>query len=345
MKRVLILTCLGSLLLVLTACGAGPGGNHSDLSEMPEELRTTAGRAWQWYRLDDEDSCVGPHSWHIRTEEGSQEFEIVQAERVTIQNETAALLSPFGYENTVWCLSFEPALYAGCSMEDEQQYIDDENWGYVPTMRNMIFFHNSTGWDELGGGWTSGLETTAWASFWCSPLQSDCSFNSYAGPSERMFTTVGCSNWQPEGDYSDLAPLPEEEEQASPLPIATETNAPLPSPLPPTEEITRKPVGTSGLVITEVLNPGDISIEAVKIVNEGPMVNLEGWRLVSNGGDEFVFPPFQLFPGGEISVYSGVGENSPTAQYWGLNEAIWRTGDTILLFDPEGNLQGELEVE
>ncbi len=92
------------------------------------------------------------------------------------------------------------------------------------------------------------------------------------------------------------------------------------------------------------MNPGDITSEAVEIVNEGSPVELEGWTLTNGRGDEFEFPSFRLFSGGAVTVYTGVGENTPIDLYWGLTRSAWQIGDTASLFDADGNLQDEFEV-
>lgn len=115
----------------------------------------------------------------------------------------------------------------------------------------------------------------------------------------------------------------------------------VPTPIPTATEL---PPGTIKMVIAEVINPGDITSEAIEIVNEGSPVDLEGWTLSNGRDDEFVFPPFRLFSGGRVAIHTGVGENTPIDLYWGLNEPVWQVGDTATLFDPDGELHDEFEI-
>jgi LysM repeat protein len=134
------------------------------------------------------------------------------------------------------------------------------------------------------------------------------------------------------------------------IPTPTLTLTPIDTPIPtrvvptPIPTATELPPGTIRMVIAEVINPGDITSEAIEIANEGSPVDLEGWTLSNGRDDEFVFPPFRLFSGGRVAIHTGVGENTPIDLYWGLNEPVWQVGDTAALFDPDGKLHDEFEI-
>lgn len=116
-----------------------------------------------------------------------------------------------------------------------------------------------------------------------------------------------------------------------PEPIATAT------PLPP---------GTIRVQVVRVLNVGDVTSEAVEILNGGTSVaRLEGWRMVNpRSGAEYIFPVLNLFPQGAITVHTGMGEDTAIDLYWGLDEAVWQIGDTVQLFNADGELQVEYEI-
>jgi hypothetical protein len=115
----------------------------------------------------------------------------------------------------------------------------------------------------------------------------------------------------------------------------------IPEPISTTTEL---PPGTVSVSIARVISAGDITREAVEIINEGSPVDLEDWTLSNGRGREFVFPAFRLFTGGGVTVFTGVGENTPLVLYWGLTEPVWRVGTTAFLYDADGDLQDELEV-
>jgi LysM repeat protein len=130
----------------------------------------------------------------------------------------------------------------------------------------------------------------------------------------------------------------------TPTLTATATLVPtrsVPSPIP---TATNPPPGATAVRIARVLSPGDITKEAVEIVNEGAPVELEEWTLESEAGDAFEFPSFRLFSGGAVTVYTGVGQNTPIDLYWGLTRAVWAVGDTVYLYDDNGDLQHEFTI-
>jgi hypothetical protein len=101
---------------------------------------------------------------------------------------------------------------------------------------------------------------------------------------------------------------------------------------------------TPGVRILQVLNPGDITSEAVEIVNDGSSVGLQGWTLTNGRGDTFTFPGFQMFSGGSLKIFTGVGPATPLAYFRELDEAVWRIGDVAALYDATGKLQDEYTV-
>ena len=129
-------------------------------------------------------------------------------------------------------------------------------------------------------------------------------------------------------------------------PTAVPTNTPIatldiPTPIATATDV---PPGTVSIKITRVLSPGDITKEALSILNEGSPVDLEGWKIISGKSKDFVFPSFRLFTGGSVTVFSGVGENTSINLYWGLSEALWKVGDLVTLADASGKTQAQYTV-
>lgn len=130
----------------------------------------------------------------------------------------------------------------------------------------------------------------------------------------------------------------------TPTGIPTDTPIPtrnVPNPIPTTTEL---PSGAVRVRISRVLYPGDVTREAVEIVNKGAPVDLKGWSLSNERDIEFVFPSFKLFTEGGITIFTGAGENTSIVLYWGRTNSAWRVGDTISLYDADGELQDEFEV-
>lgn len=136
------------------------------------------------------------------------------------------------------------------------------------------------------------------------------------------------------------------------IPDPTPTDEPTATAIPtrnvpaPIATATNPPPGAVEVVITRVRNPGDITGEAVEIVNEGSPVDLEGWTLSgSKGREEFSFPSLGLYSGGGVTIYTGVGENTVIDLYWGRDRAVWEIGETVSLYDEDGELQSEFVIE
>lgn len=91
--------------------------------------------------------------------------------------------------------------------------------------------------------------------------------------------------------------------------------------------------------IEMIYNLGDAEKETLKLVNPGPTVQLEGWRLRGASGREYAFPAVELIAGGAILVHSAPGVNTPVDLYWGLSTAAWQHGEEIVLLDGQGQVR------
>lgn len=116
----------------------------------------------------------------------------------------------------------------------------------------------------------------------------------------------------------------------------------LPTPIPtaPASE------GESMLTIAGVDSPGQITVEAVQIVNNGSReATLRDWTLTDQSGNTYTFGQLTLFgDGAGISLHTGSGQDSATDLYWGLEEALWNSGDRVVLYDDAGTVQAEFQV-
>jgi hypothetical protein len=132
----------------------------------------------------------------------------------------------------------------------------------------------------------------------------------------------------------------------TPTPTPTPTNTPVPTPAIPTPipTPTPAPLGEVEVEIAEVRSPGDVTTEAVIIANLGSQIDLEGWVLSDEDGNEFTFPGIRLLTIYEITVYTGVGQDTPIDLHWGLSEAVWESGETATLYDQFGGLQASYEI-
>ncbi len=75
--------------------------------------------------------------------------------------------------------------------------------------------------------------------------------------------------------------------------------------------------------------------EYIVIANgESSSIDMSGWILHDEGKNyEFLFPDgFSLGPGAEVTIYTGVGSDSQSELWWGLDSPVWNnSGDTAFL--------------
>lgn len=104
-------------------------------------------------------------------------------------------------------------------------------------------------------------------------------------------------------------------------------------------------VGEAVVAITAVIGPSQLADEAVLLTNTGESpIALQNWKLLDEDGQEYRFGQVTLFAGSDLRINTTSGINSPTALFWGLNEAIWTPGETVTLQDSTGAARVTYEV-
>jgi micrococcal nuclease len=80
--------------------------------------------------------------------------------------------------------------------------------------------------------------------------------------------------------------------------------------------------------------------EYVIITNTGTTtINLQNWSIKDEATHIYTFPDVLLSPNGNLTLYTGTGQNSNITLYWNSKEPIWNNdGDTAFLFDANGDL-------
>jgi competence protein ComEC len=84
----------------------------------------------------------------------------------------------------------------------------------------------------------------------------------------------------------------------------------------------------------------NLNDEYVVFENTGSQsIDLGGWTVRDAAGHTYTFPAgFTLAPGAEVTLYTGSGEDSATALYWGADGAVWNNaGDTITVETDTGS--------
>jgi hypothetical protein len=98
------------------------------------------------------------------------------------------------------------------------------------------------------------------------------------------------------------------------------------------------------LAIT-VLGAGDLSAEAVELINTGDTLDLSGWQIADEDGNMFTFPSYILYGGGVVRVLTQAGDDGVISLHWGLDAAIWSVGETLTVSDVAGTVRAKVVVD
>jgi hypothetical protein len=97
--------------------------------------------------------------------------------------------------------------------------------------------------------------------------------------------------------------------------------------------------------VSGVFGAGDLATERVRLECSGDTdVSLAGWTLSDGDKHTFTFPNLDLFPGGAVDVYSRRGTNDVVSLYWGMEAAVWESGETVILKNAAGEIQSTYKV-
>lgn len=140
-------------------------------------------------------------------------------------------------------------------------------------------------------------------------------------------------------------PLPTQTRTFTPTPTLAPSSTPTPLWMHPPTASPSPTLQAPVITIQSVLGVGDLETENVRItLTGGKELSLTDWRLEDSDHHIFVFPAFELFPDGSIQVNSRAGINTATDLYWGLDMAIWESGETAQLYDETGVVQATFQV-
>ena len=84
-------------------------------------------------------------------------------------------------------------------------------------------------------------------------------------------------------------------------------------------------------------------IAVVKFEGEGQL-NLAGWQLKDEDGNNFTFPQLTLYPNGAVQVHTVSGTDTVIDLYWGLRDPVWQAVKTRSCSISQGNLRAVYPV-
>jgi LysM repeat protein len=108
----------------------------------------------------------------------------------------------------------------------------------------------------------------------------------------------------------------------------------------PTEE-TSPATGELQVEISEVIAAGEADQERVVITNHGErLADMQAWTLSDAEGNTYTFPNFRLWPGGNVTVHTHIGQDGspPSNFYWNKLVAMWSPGEVVTLKDAAGDV-------
>ncbi len=123
----------------------------------------------------------------------------------------------------------------------------------------------------------------------------------------------------------------------TPLPVAS---SPTPEDTP-----TLPPLNRPVILIKNVFGTGDLQNEVVMLNRQGEgELELTGWQLKDSNGHAFIFPKLVLNQDGAVQVFTRAGADSVIELHWGLDQPVWKSGMTVSLLDPLGNLRASFHI-
>ena len=111
-------------------------------------------------------------------------------------------------------------------------------------------------------------------------------------------------------------------------------------------EVTQPPnYDQAKIAINGVFGIGQYELERIFIINQAESsVNLENWSISGNQNDVYTFPGLILNQEGAANINSRIGNDTVIELFWGSSQAIWESGDTVTLIDPNGNVHATYQI-
>jgi hypothetical protein len=117
--------------------------------------------------------------------------------------------------------------------------------------------------------------------------------------------------------------------------------AALPTTPPPTLPAISEPLFSIG----NVFGAGDLDNEYIHFLYLGSdPLNLQNWKIKDTHQHSYTFPAFVIYKNGAFDLYTRSGANSTIELYMAQTNALWQSGETITLVDPDGNTRLTYQV-
>lgn len=147
--------------------------------------------------------------------------------------------------------------------------------------------------------------------------------------------------------FIPTGPLPTQAPLITITPTLTPTlTATLPATSAPQPTATDTPLSQpAGMQIDTVIGAGNLDTERVLLKRTGGgELALAGWQLTDEDGHVYTFPQLTLYQGGAVNVYTRLGQNTVVDLYWGLSVPVWQSGETVTLYDAQGEVRATFVI-
>ncbi len=108
------------------------------------------------------------------------------------------------------------------------------------------------------------------------------------------------------------------------------------------------PMVSGEVTIDSVIGVGDLQAERILLKHLGDgEISLVGWKILDENANVFTFPQFPeliLYKAGAVNVLTRAGSDTVVDLYWGLSEAVWRSGETVTMQDDQGRVRDTYQI-
>ena len=127
--------------------------------------------------------------------------------------------------------------------------------------------------------------------------------------------------------------------------LSSGKNTPSIGSVSPSETAPVPSIDQTVIKIDNVFGMADLENEVVVLKRLGEEdLWLTGWQMKDTHGHVYTFPHLLLNKDGAIQVYTRTGTDTAITLYWGLSQPVWNSGDTVVLYDPQGNLRANYKI-
>jgi hypothetical protein len=103
-------------------------------------------------------------------------------------------------------------------------------------------------------------------------------------------------------------------------------------------QMSMPPMNAKLFEVQAIFGAGDLTNEYVHFLYLGSdPLDLENWQVRDEHGNSYTFPAFVIYKDGAFDLYTQAGTNSTIELYMAKTAALWKSGESLAVYDPAGN--------